>query len=946
MRRMKVVSPGRAHPLLVLTMLLAAVSPAAAQRVTSPREHFGHDIGADYVLPNYTQFMEYWRKLDAESDRMVVQEIGKSAEGRPQLMAIVTSPQNHRNLARYKEIAQRLANAEGVSEEQARQLAAEGKAVVWIDGGLHATEVLGAQQLIETVWQLVSRTDPETMRFLDDVIILAAHANPDGMELVSNWYMRNPNPQQRSTGGIPRLYQKYIGHDNNRDFFMMNQPESQNINRILFQEWYPQIMYNHHQTGPAGTVMFAPPFRDPFNYNYDPMIPAGLDLVGAAMHNRFLVENKPGVTTRRGANYSTWWNGGLRTTVYFHNMIGLLTETIGNPTPIEIPFLPNRQLPSSDLFAPIAPQKWPFRNSIDYSVTANYAVLDVASRHREQFLFNIWRMGMNSIERGSRDTWTAAPKKIDAVRLAVGEGGGRGRGGGGGDEDPVMVSGGGTSAANASNRGWEMLRDPKLRDPRGFILSADQPDFPTATKFMNILIRSGVTVHRATSAFQVEGKSYPAGSYVVKTAQAFRPHVMDMFEPQDHPNDFRFPGGPPIPPYDNAGWTLAFLMGVQFDRVLNGFDGPFEKISGLAKPQPGRVAAGNTRGYYLSHRANDAFIAINRLLKAGDEIYWVKEPQKDKQLTFEAGTFFIPSKSGTAARVQRIAQELGLNFTSSGSKPKGEALKLQPARIALWDRYGGSMPSGHTRWLLEQFEFPFEVVYPQTLDAGNLKEKFDVLVFVDGAIPEAGGGGGGRGGGGGGGGGGNQNIPEEFRAMQGNITVDKTIPQLKAFLEAGGSIITIGGSTSLGRHLGLPMASALVEMRDGREVRLPNDKFYVPGSILQVKVDNTLPIAHGLDERVDVFYDNSPAFQFGPAAESSGLRRVAWFDTKEPLRSGWAWGQDRLENAVAIAQADVGKGKLFLFGPEILFRAQPHGTFKFFFNGIQLGSAVPVSKVP
>src|SRR5918999_4446836 len=258
----------------IIGLALAATvhAQAPSQRLTSPQHHFGHEIGADYVLPDYIQFMAYWQKLAVESDRMVLDTIGLTAEGRPQLMAIVTSPANHQRLERYKEIARRLALTEGVSDAEAKQLAAEGKAVVWIDGGLHATEVLGAQQLTETVWQLVSGTDPETMRFLDDVIVLAVHANPDGMELVSDWYMRNPEPTRRSTSGIPRLYQKYIGHDNNRDFYMVTQPESTNMARVMFHEWFPQIMYNHHQTGPSGTVLFAPPFRDPFNYFYDPLV--------------------------------------------------------------------------------------------------------------------------------------------------------------------------------------------------------------------------------------------------------------------------------------------------------------------------------------------------------------------------------------------------------------------------------------------------------------------------------------------------------------------------------------------------------------------------------------------------------------------------------------------------------------------------------------------------
>ncbi|MDP9200489.1 MAG: M14 family metallopeptidase, partial [Gemmatimonadota bacterium] len=330
----------------VVLSLLAIPGTASAQaRITSPRLQFGHYIGDDYFLANYSQMIDYWHKLDRESDRMKMVRIGTSAEGRPMWMAIITSPANHKKLARYQEISRRLALAENLTDAQARLLASEGKIVVWIDGGLHASEVLGAQQLIQTVYELVSRTDPETLRFLRDDIILCVPANPDGQELVSNWYMREADTLKRSTSRLPRLYHKYAGHDNNRDSYMASQPETQAMDSILFRAWYPQIMYNHHQTGPIGTVIFAPPFRDPFNYNFDPLVPMELDLVGAAMHSRFVAEGKPGATMRSGSGYSTWWNGGLRTTVYFHNMIGLLTEAIGNPTPMEIPLVAERLLP-------------------------------------------------------------------------------------------------------------------------------------------------------------------------------------------------------------------------------------------------------------------------------------------------------------------------------------------------------------------------------------------------------------------------------------------------------------------------------------------------------------------------------------------------------------------------------------------------------------------------
>jgi hypothetical protein len=902
-----------ARALVVALLLILTVSQASTQSpatsVTTPEQQFGASIGDDYFLATYTQLEEYWKTLDRQSDRMQLVDIGRTEEGRVQWMAVISSPDNLAQIDRYRDISRRLSLADGLTDDQARALAAEGKAVVWINGGLHANEVLGAQQLIETVYQLVSRSDAETLRFLRDVIVLAVHANPDGHELVANWYMREREPTLRTLAGLPRAYQKYVGHDNNRDFYLVSQAETINMNRVLYKEWFPQIVYDHHQSGPAGTVLFAPPFRDPFNYVFDPLIPTGIDLVGAAMHARFALEGKPGATTRRGATYSAWWNGGLRTTAYFHNQIGLLTEMIGSPTPTEIPFVPDRQVPSADLPYPIAPQRWRFHQSIEYSVTANRAVLDVASRYREILLFNIYRMGRNGIERGNRDTWTFSPQRIAALRAATG------------------------ARGTASTRAYEQqLRAPQLRDARGYILPSDQPDFLTATKFVDALLKAGITVHRATAAFQVSTRTYPAGSFVVKTAQAFRPHVLDMFEPQDHPDDVPYPGGPPTPPYDSAGWTLAFQMGVKFDRVLDAFDGPFERVSTVSHP-PGTVAGvSRPAGYFVSHHQNDAFIAVNRLLKAGEDVYWPGD-RVVGGARGGTGAMYVAAKPSTRAVLQKAAADLGLTFTGVASAPQGTSLKLRPVRIGLWDRYGGSSSSGWTRWLFERFEFPFELVYAQTLDEGNLASRFDVIVLTseatlsrseDAAQAAAG-------------------VPAEYRATTGAISRTRTLPQLKQFVEDGGTLISIGASTSIGVELGLPVTSALVETGSGATMRpLTRDQFYVPGSVMRVRVDNSTPLGYGFERDVDVFFENSPVFRLGA---DLGVRRVAWFVGASPLRSGWAWGQRYLEGGVAVADTQLGRGRVLLFGPEITFRAQPHGTFKFLFNAIYYGKAVSTARI-
>ncbi|MDR3340806.1 MAG: hypothetical protein LBT25_12090 [Candidatus Symbiothrix sp.] len=923
---------------LLLFALLFSINMAAAP-ISEPK--FGqYTVGDDYFLANYVQLLEYWGKLEKESDRLKLVEIGTTPEGRSMKMAIITSPENHKNRKRYQEISVKLAKAEGLTDDEAHALASEGKAVVWIDAGLHATEAINSQALFIQAYDLLSRNDEETKRILDNVILLLVPANPDGMDLVSDWYMRESDPEKRNLS-IPRLYQKYVGHDNNRDSYIANQLETEIINRQMYIEWIPQIMYNQHQSGPAGTVLFMAPFRDPFNYNHDPLVPIGIDLVGSAVHNRFLAEGKAGAVMRNAASYSTWFNGGDRTTVGFHNQIGLLSEIIGSPTPSNIPLIPSKLLPNGDQPLPIGPkQTWHQLQSIEYIISADRAILDIAAKMREDFLYRIYRMGKNSIERGSQDYWTLTPKRIAELEANIAKS----------QDEQRRNASNAQPSFEGRGRGqgisiefWDKLHTPETRDPRGYIIPSDQADFLTATKFVNALLKAGVDVHRATKDFQIAGKTYPANSYVVKAAQAFRPHLRDMFEPQDHPNDFQYPGGPPKPPYDLAGYTLAFQMDVKFDRILDGFDGPFEKITGLLKPPAGKITeTSKPVGYLLSHQVNDAFIGTTRLLAAGENVYWLTAPLTTNGKTYPIGTIYIPAKSSTSALLQKLAAEVGLSFDAISSKPQGDALKLRPVRVALWDRYGGSMDSGWIRWLFEQqFLFPFEVVYASTLDAGKLRDKYDVLILPPGAFPQRS-----TEGQGFRGFAEPENIPAEFKNRVGNVSLDKTAPQLRRFVEEGGVVLTIGSATGFSKYLDLPVADALAEINpDGSEKKFSSDKFYIPGAIVRVKVDNSTPIAYGVSEDLDIMFRNNPVFRLLPEAKQKGVNAVAWFSGTESLRSGWAWGQHYLNGGAAIVEASVGKGKVFLFGPEITFRAQPHGSFKFLFNGIYYAGATSV-KLP
>ncbi|AHG88080.1 peptidase M14 carboxypeptidase A [Gemmatirosa kalamazoonensis] len=879
-----------------LIALGTLATPLSAQRhITTPKEALGANFGDDYFLASYRQIADYWRTVDRESDRMKVVEIGKTAEGRPHLMAIVTSPENHARLARYREISARLARAEGLTDAEALALAKEGKAVVWIDGGLHATETLGAQQLGQIVYEMVSRDDEETRRILNDVVILFVHANPDGNDLVADWYMRRTDPTTRSLAGLPRLYQKYIGHDDNRDFFASTQAETENENRVLYHEWFPQLLYNHHQSGPAGTVVYSPPLRDPYNYNLDPALILGLQSLGAAMHTRLALEGKGGATMRSGGPYDGWWNGGIRNTATFHNIIAVLTEMIGGPTPQRVPLVLQRQIPGGDLALPVAPQAWHFRQSIEYSTSLDRAVLDYASRNREALLYDIYRMGRASIERGSRDTWTANPRRDAAIAERM------------------------PDASDSAK--WAAMHAPELRDPRAWIVPRDQPDFPTAVKLVNALRETGITVQRATRDFEVGGRRYAAGSFVVPAAQAFRPHVMDMMEPQVHPDVFPYPGAPPTPPYDNAGWTLAYQMGVRFDRVLDALPAglPLERVTAWNVAPPAAAIPASSGGFLLDPRQNDAFTAANRLLAAGVEVRRVPA----------SGAWFVPA--GNADALRRVAAPLGITVAASPAPPS-DAASVRAPRIGLWDQYGGSMPSGWTRWILEQFAFPYERVFAPQLDAGNLNAKYDVLVFVTGAIPGAATG--------------RRagaaadsvipDLPAEYRDQVGRVTAERTLPRVREFVERGGTVIAIGTSAvNLAAYLQLPVENHLVE----NGAPLPRTKFYVPGSLLRVRVDTTSTIALGMPSSADVFFDDSPVFRLGPDAAAKGVRAVAWFDSATPLRSGWAWGQQYLEHGVAAVDARVGRGRVVLFGPEILQRAQPHGTFKLLFDAIYAAAA-------
>ncbi len=827
-------------------ILVSIFLSSTAISITSPERFFGHEVGADYYLSNYSQFSAYWTLLDKESPKMKVFSIGKTEEGRDQLAAIISSEKNISQLAALQNHVRNLALGKNISLEQAKQLSKTAKPIVWIDGGLHATEVLGAQQLIETSFRLISSEDEETNRILNDVIILMVHANPDGMELCSNWYMQEPDKSKRNLN-IPRLYQKYIGHDNNRDFLAVTQSETRNMCKLMYREWFPQIVYNHHQTGPSGTVMFAPPFRDPFNHQIDPLVMSGVDFVGAAMMQRFLSKDMFGVTTKSGAPYSAWWNGGLRTAAYFHNMIGILTETIGNPTPMRIPFVANRQISQGNLLAPIQPQEWKFKQSVEYSVQANYAILDFASRYRETLLLNAFTIARRQIELAKRDSWTNKPKTVSAAKS------------------------------------MEEVKKPELRNPRYYVIPSSQLEFEVAKQFVNSMYFSGIEVYQAKTGFKVGQKSYPTGSFIISCQQAFRPFILDQFEPQDHPNDIPSPGATPTPPYDSAGYTLALQMGFEFDRILENSD-TLNRLSD------------NFAIVSLPYQLQKS-VAINSKLST--------KSTADYALIFDA------LKKGFPV-VKTNSDEYLI-----GRSDNKDAQNVRNPRIGLLDVYGGSMDSGWIRWIFDQFGILYTVVFPKDLEKGDLSNRFDTVIFPAGVVGESlrepvsle-----------------NDRIPIAYRNMTGSVS-SRTIPFLLEFVKSGGTIIGIGSSAWIGKHLGLPIENALTE--NGRPI--PRSSYFAPGSLMSCRIVTGSQVTSGLNEKLVVFFDNNPAFKI---SDPGKVKEIAKFENKNPLISGWLWGPEYLQNKTIMCEGKLGKGTIYMFSPEITFRAQPWGSFKLLFNAV------------
>ncbi len=850
--------------LILALFLFGSVSTVEAQ-VPAPEDIFGFQVGADYELASYPQMMEYYEKLDQASDRVQMVNIGESTMGRPMVLLIISSEENMQQIDRYRSISEQLSRAR-LDQDKAEQLAEEGKAVIWLDGGMHATEMAHGQMTSELAWKVATEETDEMQRIRENVItLIMPMMNPDGLEIVRDWYMQTvKTPYEDSSP--PWLYQKYVGHDNNRDWFMNNMVETQNVNRVLYHEWYPQVVYNHHQTAPWWTRIFLPPFSDPVNPNIHPGVTAGVNMVGSAMSQRFALKDMPGYVSDN--SYTMFWNGGGRTAPYYHNMIGILTE-VAHPTPTpdhydpeEMPERIGSGIPTdgTDIFYP---DPWQggdshFRDAVEYMIQGSMAVLDLAAERKTEFLMNIYNMGRDAIESGEEG------------------------------------------------------------NPYAYLIPREQWDEGEATNLVNVLMQDGIEIHEADASFSAGDTTYPAGTWVIETAQAYQPMVKDMLEPQNYPTRYQYPGGPPDPPYDLAGWTLPMQMGVEVDRIDSTFDYRGTQLTELQEPQPGEIAGESDYGFVLSHKPNFSARAMNRLLDEGHTIYWTRDTLSQGGSLYEPGSIIVENGRQTSQAVTSIAQEMGLDFQGLSDEPEVTLYEVQKPRIGLYKSWDASMDEGWTRWMLKEYEFDVDTLHNRNIRRDDLSQYHAIILpdqspddILHGEDPD--------------------DLPEKY---VGGIELEG-IQALREYVTGGGTLLSFDSASDLLIEQFLLPVEIETEGTSSTE-------FFIPGSLIRATVDNTHPMAYGMQPEVAASFSHSRAFSVDwpesdedeelvipPPPIDSPVR----YAEEELLMSGWALGEDQyLAGESAMMNIRFGEGNLVMYAFRPQFRGQPRGTYKLIFN--------------
>lgn len=857
--------------LIVLLLVVFSTSDLIGQEVPKPSEVFGFQPGSDYKLADYDQMLDYYNQLDQASDRVKKITIGESVLGRPLILLFISSEENMGQLETYRTISEKLSRAR-ISNEEAKQLSKDGKAIVWIDGGMHSTELAHGQMTSELAYKIATEESTEMKKIRDNVItLLMPVMNPDGLDIVASWYRKNLDTPFETTSP-PWLYHHYVGHDNNRDWFMNNMPETYHVNEILYNEWYPQIVYNHHQTAPSWARIFLPPFSDPVNPNIHPGVTTGVNQIGSAMAQRFAVKDMPGVVSDN--SYTMFWNGGGRTTPYYHNQIGILTETAhATPTPrfYEPDSLPAKigsGIPTdgTDIFYPDPWQggKSHFRDAVEYMLTGSMAVLDLAAERKSQFLHNIYSMGRDGIEEG--------------------------------DEG----------------------------DPFAYIIPQEQWDSGEAVELVNILKQGGVEIHRTDKSFTAGDQQYLAGSFVIKAGQAFRSFVLDMMEPQNYPTRLQYPGGPPDPPYDLAGWTLPMQMGVEVDGIEEVFEFSGNELTEQIKIEAGDVSGDASYGYILSHKPNASVKAANHLLANGQNVYWTNSEFGSSGSQYKAGSIVVENGRNTREAIKKVAQQYGLDFQGISDQPGVELYKVERPKVGLYKSWVSNMDEGWTRWVLENYAFEVDTLHDSNLIENDLSQYHSIIIpdqrpsrILNGHKPGT--------------------MPEEYT---GGMGLEGALA-LKNFVNGGGTLLAFDSASDFViNQFGLPVEN----VTEG----LSNTEFFIPGSLIRAKVSIDYPLAYGMQPEIAASFSHSRAFEIekidreGEGGKEDIKKAPAppidvpvKYAKDDLLMSGWALGEDKyLAGKAAMMNVQYGAGNIVLYGFRPQFRGQPRGTYKLIFNPI------------
>ena len=852
-----------------------------AQKIPAPEEILGFKVGADFHLATYEQAMEYFRILEKSSPRIKLFEIGKTSMGKTMTYAVITSEENMTRLDRLKDISKRLSLVKGLTEDEAKSLAAEGKAMVYIDGGLHATECAPAQHNIQLAYDLITSEDANTQLIRNNCVLVLVFANPDGMDSLAEWYHPNVGtPYEVSP--MPWLYHKYVGHDNNRDSYMVTQLETQNITRIVNQEWYPQVLYNHHQTGPFPTRIWVPPHSEPTNPNVHPLLIRWQNLIGSAMAAAFDREGKKGVVS--GFRYDTWYPGYVTQVVDSHNIISILTETnlyrYATPRFYTLQDFPEeyRDFTISAFYPnPWKGGWWRLGDAVAYCLTSSKAVLHTAAKYHQELLYDKYSMGKDVMARFKQEA------------------------------------------------------------PFAWIIPQDQWDQPTASLMLNKLILLGIDVFQAEEAFGSDGISYPQGTWIIPMDQPFAFFVKNLLEEQAYPDLMKYPqlwqhlvrpqkfAESYLPPYDMAGWTLPYQMGVRVavaNSPLNAALAPLEKVT----PSSGKVESGAGYAYLISPKTNNSFIAINRILGKGGEVLRARDSFSAGRESYPPGTFVVLSRSVSRSFMDQLAKELFLDIAATGGRVSAGTSNLKAPRVALYKSWTASMDEGWTRWLFEQYEFPFASVHDSEIKAGNLNKHFDVLVIpalsteaiVNGHEQGT--------------------VPPQY---VGGIT-GVGVKSIKKFVEDGGTLVTLNGGCQFPiDKLGLPVREVLKDVRaPGRreaQGRSGPPQFACPGSLLRMEFNSKHPVAYGMPEEAPALFTRSPAFNVSASFKNAPVT-IAKYPGENLLLSGYLMGEKFLLNKISAVEVSLGKGKVILLGFGVQSRAQPHGTFKLLFNSLYYGA--------